>query len=210
LTNGVKGSPGGAGCWRSSNTGAPSFSRRAQIGFKPEIDAQRWLIAKVTHGVTGTDGFTTALELECQLWGLFFPNHVHSGTGKREEWARCSTRRHLTLDAGSSTMLSEPRIELHQCTGTTLGTRRIQEGLDMAMQGIDPSSISLASNGSILHADPYASTLADSAGVVIQAGGANDMCTNQSTCKGTNIDCTNSGNCGGSTNMGACRMPGRQ
>ena len=33
-------------------------------GFKPEIDAHRWLIAKVTHRVDGAGGFTTALELE--------------------------------------------------------------------------------------------------------------------------------------------------
>jgi len=80
----------------------------------------------------------------------------------------------------------------------------------MATQGIDPSSISLSSNGSILHGDPYASVIADSLGVTIRAGGANDLCTNQGTCKGTNIDCTNSGACGGSTNMGACKAPQRQ
>ncbi|MGY4888927.1 UNVERIFIED_CONTAM: phage late control D family protein [Xanthomonas axonopodis] len=33
-------------------------------GFKPEIDAQSWLIAKATHTVSGSSGFTTALELE--------------------------------------------------------------------------------------------------------------------------------------------------
>jgi phage protein D len=36
-------------------------------GFKPEIDTQRWLIAKVTHAVSGTGGFTTSLELENSL-----------------------------------------------------------------------------------------------------------------------------------------------
>lgn len=33
-------------------------------GFKPEIDGQRWLIAKTTHSVNGSSGFTTSLELE--------------------------------------------------------------------------------------------------------------------------------------------------
>ncbi|PPT98685.1 late control protein [Xanthomonas arboricola pv. arracaciae] len=33
-------------------------------GFKPEIDGQSWLIAKVTHTVSGSSGFITALELE--------------------------------------------------------------------------------------------------------------------------------------------------
>ena len=33
-------------------------------GFKPDIDGQRWLIAKTTHSVSGSSGFTTALELE--------------------------------------------------------------------------------------------------------------------------------------------------
>jgi len=33
-------------------------------GFKPEIDATAWLIAKTTHTITGSGGFTTALELE--------------------------------------------------------------------------------------------------------------------------------------------------
>ncbi len=32
-------------------------------GYKPEIDATRWLIAEVTHGMTDR-GFTTALKLE--------------------------------------------------------------------------------------------------------------------------------------------------
>ncbi|ARV24877.1 hypothetical protein Xgly_19660 [Xanthomonas citri pv. glycines] len=32
--------------------------------FKPEIDGQRWLIAKTTHTVSGSSGFNTALELE--------------------------------------------------------------------------------------------------------------------------------------------------
>ncbi|GAE54114.1 hypothetical protein XPR_0749 [Xanthomonas arboricola pv. pruni MAFF 301420] len=33
-------------------------------GFKPEIDGQRWLIAKTTHTVSGSSGFSTSLELE--------------------------------------------------------------------------------------------------------------------------------------------------
>lgn len=33
-------------------------------GFKPEIDAQDWLIAQATHSLTGAGGFTTALEME--------------------------------------------------------------------------------------------------------------------------------------------------
>ncbi|MCC4600170.1 phage late control D family protein [Xanthomonas melonis] len=33
-------------------------------GFKPEIDGQSWLIARTTHTVSGSGGFTTALELE--------------------------------------------------------------------------------------------------------------------------------------------------
>ncbi|HYG07408.1 MAG TPA: phage late control D family protein [Stenotrophomonas sp.] len=35
------------------------------VGFKPQIDAQRWLVAKVTHTIQGSTGFTTSLELEC-------------------------------------------------------------------------------------------------------------------------------------------------
>jgi len=33
-------------------------------GFKAEIDETKWLIAKTTHSITGSGGFTTALELE--------------------------------------------------------------------------------------------------------------------------------------------------
>ncbi|AZR21935.1 phage late control D family protein [Xanthomonas vasicola] len=33
-------------------------------GFKPEIDTRRWLIAKTTHSVDASGGFTTSLELE--------------------------------------------------------------------------------------------------------------------------------------------------
>lgn len=33
-------------------------------GFKPEIDETRWLIAKATHIISASNGFTTALELE--------------------------------------------------------------------------------------------------------------------------------------------------
>ncbi|MCC4622236.1 phage late control D family protein [Xanthomonas cassavae CFBP 4642] len=36
-------------------------------GFKPEIDAQSWLIAKATHTASGSSGFTTALELEAVM-----------------------------------------------------------------------------------------------------------------------------------------------
>ncbi|MFB9115103.1 phage late control D family protein [Xanthomonas arboricola pv. corylina] len=36
-------------------------------GFKPEIDRQRWLIAKNTHSINGSSGFTTSLELESAL-----------------------------------------------------------------------------------------------------------------------------------------------
>ncbi|QWN07005.1 phage late control D family protein [Xanthomonas citri] len=36
-------------------------------GFKPELDTQRWLIAKVIHKVDGAGGFTSALELETAL-----------------------------------------------------------------------------------------------------------------------------------------------
>lgn len=36
-------------------------------GFKPELDTQRWLIAKVRHKVDGAGGFTSALELETAL-----------------------------------------------------------------------------------------------------------------------------------------------
>ncbi|PKV14560.1 phage late control D family protein [Xanthomonas prunicola] len=38
--------------------------RLTMSGFKPEIDGQSWLIAKVTHTINGSSGFTTALELE--------------------------------------------------------------------------------------------------------------------------------------------------
>lgn len=34
------------------------------FGFKPEIDGATWLIAKTTHSITGSGGYTTALELE--------------------------------------------------------------------------------------------------------------------------------------------------
>ncbi|OAX58894.1 phage late control D family protein [Xanthomonas translucens] len=36
-------------------------------GFKPDIDGQRWLIAKTTHTINGSSGFTTLLELESAL-----------------------------------------------------------------------------------------------------------------------------------------------
>lgn len=36
-------------------------------GFKPEIDGASWLVAKVTHTITGSSGFMTALELETAI-----------------------------------------------------------------------------------------------------------------------------------------------
>ena len=36
-------------------------------GLKPEIDALTWLIARATHTVTGSGGFTTALEMETAI-----------------------------------------------------------------------------------------------------------------------------------------------
>jgi uncharacterized protein len=36
-------------------------------GFKPEIDDTVWLIAKATHSITGSGGFTTELELETDV-----------------------------------------------------------------------------------------------------------------------------------------------
>lgn len=36
-------------------------------GFKPEIDATKWLIAKTTHTITGSAGFTTQLEMETAI-----------------------------------------------------------------------------------------------------------------------------------------------
>jgi uncharacterized protein len=38
-------------------------------GFKPEIDDTAWLIAKATHSITGSGGFTTQLELETDVGG---------------------------------------------------------------------------------------------------------------------------------------------
>lgn len=38
-------------------------------GFKAEIDATAWLIAKTTHSITGSGGFSTALELETDAGG---------------------------------------------------------------------------------------------------------------------------------------------
>lgn len=44
--------------------------RRLRLtGFKPEIDDTAWLIAKATHTVTGSAGFTTQLELETDAGG---------------------------------------------------------------------------------------------------------------------------------------------
>lgn len=36
-------------------------------GFKPEIDGQRWLVARVVHRVDGGGGFTSSLELESAI-----------------------------------------------------------------------------------------------------------------------------------------------
>lgn len=36
-------------------------------GFKPEIDATKWLIEKTTHTITGSAGFTTQLEMETAI-----------------------------------------------------------------------------------------------------------------------------------------------
>lgn len=36
-------------------------------GFKPEIDGTDWLVAKATHMIAGSSGFTTSLELERSL-----------------------------------------------------------------------------------------------------------------------------------------------
>ena len=36
-------------------------------GFKPEIDATEWLIAKTTHTITGTTGFKTQVEMETAI-----------------------------------------------------------------------------------------------------------------------------------------------
>ncbi|MFK3649298.1 phage late control D family protein [Lysobacter enzymogenes] len=47
---------------------SPEQKLRVQ-GFKPEIDATAWLIAKTTHTITGSAGFTTQLELETDAGG---------------------------------------------------------------------------------------------------------------------------------------------
>jgi len=46
----------------------PEQKLRVQ-GFKPQIDATPWLIAKATHTITGSAGFTTQLELETAAGG---------------------------------------------------------------------------------------------------------------------------------------------
>lgn len=38
-------------------------------GFKPEIDDTAWLIAKATHSITGSGGYTTQLALETDVGG---------------------------------------------------------------------------------------------------------------------------------------------
>ncbi|MBO9741427.1 phage late control D family protein [Xanthomonas axonopodis pv. begoniae] len=50
-------------------TGRAEISPEQRVtvsGFKPQIDTQRWLVAKATHAL-GSSGFTTALELEPAL-----------------------------------------------------------------------------------------------------------------------------------------------
>ncbi|MGQ5270909.1 hypothetical protein ACULL1_07440, partial [Xanthomonas arboricola pv. corylina] len=47
--------------------GRADFSPEQQIaviGFKPEIDAQKWVISKVTHSIDSAKGFLTALHLQ--------------------------------------------------------------------------------------------------------------------------------------------------
>lgn len=67
--------------WQRVQRGAATFSfslalGRADLypeqkirvqGFKPEIDEATWLISKTTHTISGSSGFTTALELETAL-----------------------------------------------------------------------------------------------------------------------------------------------
>lgn len=67
--------------WQRVQRGAATFSLslalgRADLypeqavrvrGFKPEIDGAQWLVAKTTHTITGSNGFTTALELETRI-----------------------------------------------------------------------------------------------------------------------------------------------
>ena len=69
--------------WQRTQRGGASFSLtlalgRADLypeqtvrvqGFKPEIDAENWLVVKTTHTITGAQGFTTALEMERGLGG---------------------------------------------------------------------------------------------------------------------------------------------
>ena len=81
-----------------------------------------------------------------------------------------------------------------------------RENVAMAVQGIDPSTISVSKQGMVRHQDLYASGLAENIGTLVKAGGVNDLCTNQGSCRGTNIDCTNSGACGGSKNIGSCNL----
>lgn len=67
--------------WNRIQRGAATFSYNLALGradlfpeqkirvqgFKPEIDEVTWLISKATHTVTGSGGFTTALELESAI-----------------------------------------------------------------------------------------------------------------------------------------------
>lgn len=41
--------------------------RAVVSGFKPEIDATPWLISKTTHTITGSQGFTTQVEMETAI-----------------------------------------------------------------------------------------------------------------------------------------------
>lgn len=67
--------------WQRVQRGAATFSLNLALGradlypeqpirvrgFKPEIDNTKWLIAKTTHTITGSNGFTTAIELETKI-----------------------------------------------------------------------------------------------------------------------------------------------
>jgi len=67
--------------WKRLQRGAATFGFRMALGradlypeqiirvqgFKAEIDDTRWLIAKATHTISGSEGFTTMLELETAI-----------------------------------------------------------------------------------------------------------------------------------------------
>jgi hypothetical protein len=72
-------------------------------------------------------------------------------------------------------------------------------------KGIDPATISVDRDGTVVHQNDAISAAVASVDVTLTPLADNGgTCVNSGTCTGSNNNCTNNGNCTNTTNLGKC------